>query len=152
MHAVKEWSALEPLQCRKVDLARAALPPGAPLDPGSAAHVRECSRCREAMRLDALGTESLRRLSKPGSAHALTTAGRARLEAAVAAHLSVGPGRWFARAGTSGQPMTLAPYLAAAAVVALSIALGTRLAEAVSPPHADKVETSAHVDAPLLGG
>ncbi len=70
---------MESKRCRQVDLARATLPPGAPLDPDSAAHVRSCARCQDAARLDAEIAASLRRSCPP-----LPQLARRRLERAVA--------------------------------------------------------------------
>ena len=124
---------MEPLRCHRVDLARAGLPPGAPLDPVSAAHVKRCGRCQEAIRLEAMAAEALNRV-KP----ALSMAARARIAEAAALEA-----RRQRRSAGSGPTAPVRLTLALAASVVLSVGLGGLVAqtrhaiEAPTPPVAE---------------
>lgn len=131
---------MEPLHCRRVDLSRAGLPPGAPLDPVSLAHVRGCERCQTAIRTDALVSESLVR-SASKRAH-LPDAARSRLDQTITASLH-GERR-------AARIVWARPYLAAAAVVLLSVALGTQLSGVVAAPTASAKAPGGSDAPPLL--
>lgn len=106
---------MESKRCLQVDHARATLPPGAPLNPESAAHVRSCARCQEIARLDAAIVQSLRST-------------RPRLSPATR--------RRLLRAAAQPTPSWVSG-LALAAVLVIALVTGHALRPVVHPPKAE---------------